>query len=565
MHFSQNTFAACLQRALVLVLFAGLVPGGRQAWAQGPGEVQNTRIEIIKEKQIRLQPAAKRYDPVPPLSPQTNEAAMLYELKDVKVELPLSKIEINPFLEKQSLVKDLWEAKPLKILVKGAYGNYATSLAEVQAQYALNEKQRFGAFFQHRASGRGEVADDFSALSRNVVGLYGSFFLENSAVLAQFEYRRQVNRFYGYDPLQIENLDRDTLRQRFDRFRLTAQYRGIDAQAAFQYEAALKITALADAFAASETQIGLEGRLAYRVSETGQVTMPLEAYFMQRKDGLTQNRPYLQAAPAFRYQADNFGLLAGVRLAYENEEVAGQNDFHLYPLLRGEYQLNEALQMYAALQGGLQRVTLDGLVAQNPFLGPQVALLHTNQRWEATLGVQGTLSGKLRYQLRGSYGQYENLGFFFNQPLDTARFVVAYETDAANILQVGGQLGYEFSEKYQLKLGLDFFNYDLPTLEAPFHRPTFTAQLTATARPIEDLRLQLYAQVLDGIQAFNPSTALRQGLDTIADVSFEAEYLIFKNFSAFLSANNLLARAYPRYLHYPGQGFNFLIGLTYAF
>ncbi|NJL12820.1 MAG: hypothetical protein HC913_07380 [Microscillaceae bacterium] len=564
MHFLQNTFSLCLPPTGWAISIA-LLLGNGQAWAQGPGEVQNTRIEIIKEKQIRLQPAAKRYDPVPPLSPQTNEGTMVYELKDVKLDLPLSDVEINPFLEKQSLVKDLWEAKPLKILLKGAYGNYATSLAEVQAQYALNEKQRFGAYFQHRASGRGEVADDFSGLSRNVLGLYGAFFLENSAILTQFEYRRQVNRFYGYEPRLIETLDRDTLRQRFDRFRLAAQYRGIDAEAAFQYEAELKITALADAFAASEAQIGLEGRLAYRVSEAGQLVMPLEAYLMQRKDGLTQNRPYLQAAPAFRYQGDRFGLLAGVRLAYENEEVAGQNNFHLYPQFRGEYQLNEALQLFAALDGGLQRVSLDGLIAQNPFLAPQVALLHTNQRWEAALGLQGTLSGKLRYQLKGSYGQYENLGFFLNQSLDTARFVLAYETNAANILQVGGQLGYEFSEKYQLKLGLDFFNYDLPTLEAPFHRPTFTAQVTATARPIEDLRLQLYAQVLGGLQAFEPISGLRRSLDTIADVSFEAEYLIFKNFSAFLLANNLLARAYSRYLYYPGQGFNFLIGLTYAF
>jgi hypothetical protein len=213
----------------------------------------------------------------------------------------------------------------------------------------------------------------------------------------------------------------------------------------------------------------------------------------------------------------------------------------------------------------MQRNTLDGFVQQNPFLGRQVLLYNTNQLWKAELGAEGTLIGRLTYQVYGSLGRFENLAFFVNTVADSARFGLAYETKASNVINVGARLGYEFSDKYGLQLRTDIFNYSTEILEEAWHRPTFTANLIGTFKPVEGLTLQTDLAILGGIKAKNFTTDVQMNLNTIADLSLQADYLIFRNFSAYLSANNLFSKAYQRYLYYPNQGINFLIGLKYAF
>jgi len=530
------------------------------------GSVQDTRIEVIKNKEIKLKPLSKGFDQIPALKPINQGQALTYELKDLIGQSTPTEIRVEaPKIPSSQQERDLWEGKPLKVFLKAGYGNYQTSLFEAQVQHQLDETISYGLYAQHRASGKGEVADKFSGLSRNVFGGYFKYFLDQSVVYVDAEYSRKVNRFFGYDLPQLETFDQDTLRQRYNRIAANIRYKNIETKAELDYDFGLSLVSLQDIFGVTEAQIGADAQASYVISGESRVGVFLEGYFMQREDGEKLNRSYVRMLPSYSYQGDKFGLTVGANLVYQNDTLNANNNYHIYPVLRADYIVNGQLQTYLDFRGTMQRNTLDGFVQQNPFLGRQVLLYNTNQLWKAELGAEGTLIGRLTYQVYGSLGRFENLAFFVNTVADSARFGLAYETKASNVINVGARLGYEFSDKYGLQLRTDIFNYSTEILEEAWHRPTFTANLIGTFKPVEGLTLQTDLAILGGIKAKNFTTDVQMNLNTIADLSLQADYLIFQNFSAYLSANNLFSKAYQRYLYYPNQGINFLIGLKYAF
>ncbi len=535
--------------------------------ALGQGSVQDTRIEVIKNREIKLKALNKGFDQIPSIKPINQGQQLTYELKNTEAKAAPTQINVAaPQLDRKGKESDLWESKPLKVFLKGGYGNYQTSLFEAQVQHQLNDLISYGLYAQHRASGVGEVVDEFSSLSRNKLGGYFKYFLDRSLASVEVSYLRQVNRFYGYDLAQLENFDRDTLRQRYNRIGIDLRYQSIDNRSDFYYDLGVKIVSLQDAFNVTEGQIGTEIETAYRFSEVSRVGLLAEAYLMQREDNEKINRTYVRLMPNYTYQGEKFGLLVGANLVYQNDTLTeDQRNLHLYPVLRADYLINGQLQAYVDVRGNMQRNTLDGFVAQNPFLGRQVLLFNTNQRWKAELGVEGTLIDRLSYQVYGSIGSFENLAFFINTPTDSARFGLAYEQAASSVINLGARLGYQFSEQYQLQLKADFFGFDVEELEQAWHRPTFTGNLVGVFKPINKLNLSIDLAVLGGIKAKNFTTEVQNDLNTIADISLQADYSFFKNFSAFLSANNLFSNSYQRYLYYPNQGINFLIGLKYAF
>lgn len=533
----------------------------------GQGSVQDTRIEVIKNREIKLKVLNKGFDQIPTIKPINQGQELAYELKNTDAKADPTQIKVDvPQLASDDKKNDLWESKPLKVFVKGGYGNYQTSLFEAQIQHQLNDLISYGLYAQHRASGVGEVADNFSALSRNVFGGYFKYFLDRSVASVDVSYRRQVNRFYGYDVAQLENFDRDTLRQRYNRLGIDLRYQSIDNRSDFYYDFGVKIVSLQDAFDVTEGQIGTEIETTYRFSDVSRVGLFAEGYFMQREDGEKLDRGYIRMMPNYTYKGDKFGLLVGANLVYQNDTLGeDKRNFHLYPVLRADYLISGQLQAYLDVRGTMQRNTLDGFVAENPFLGRQALLFNTNQLWKVELGAEGTLIDRLSYQLYGSLGSFENLAFFVNTPTDSARFGLAYEREASNVINVGARLEYQFSEQYQLQIKADIFSFDVEQLEEAWHRPTFTANLVGIFKPIDKLDLRLDLAVLGGIKAKNFTTDVQNDLNTIADLSLQADYSFFQNFSAFLSANNLFSNSYQRYLYYPNQGINFLIGLKYAF
>jgi outer membrane cobalamin receptor len=256
----------------------------------------------------------------------------------------------------------------------------------------------------------------------------------------------------------------------------------------------------------------------------------------------------------------------GVNLAYDNDPIVTTNNFRVYPVLGAEYQLAEALRVYAGLSGELQRTSLNDFSWQNPFLNNQnLTFLHTNQTLEFKGGLRGKLNQNFTYDVSAALGNYKNLSFLVNSLQDSAKFQLLYEPETSQIFRVGGELTYSQTDQFQIRLQSNYYGYNLETIADPWHRPNFTTNLIATAQPIEKLKLNLDFQVLGGLRGYNFISNRQVNLATIADLSLKVDYLVLDNFSAFVAVNNILGTQYQRFLYYPNQSINFLIGLTYGF
>ncbi|MDX2305989.1 MAG: hypothetical protein NW226_24480 [Microscillaceae bacterium] len=532
--------------------------------AQG---VADTEILIEKQKEIKLKPANKSFEKIKIIDePSPEKLPLFYTPEEPYFQTAPFSTNLSPYLPGKDEQNPDEFLEEHQIYLKAGYGNYRTSLLEAYLQHKRNKQLHIGLNLKHLASKLGEVADEFSGASQNSVQAYGKYFFYNSRLDAKISYHRQVNRFFAYPLTFLENADLDSLKQVFNRIRLEIQHQSTDTESNLQYQWGLAVSTLKDQLEASEWQVNAHGKGDYLLSESLRLQAGFEVFLSQRQDSAKIRRNLIKVSPAFMYQKDRIFLRLGIGLAYDNDTLEAKNgQFYLYPQIKGSYQLNNQLSIFAGLEGDLQTRSLDYWAAQNPWIADNIALAHTNKQWEASGGVRVSPIPNLSVVLGVSYGTYQNAGFFINSLEDSARFDVIYEREKTRLLTLSGQASYTQPEKYDITLKTSIFAYDLSTLEEAWHRPTFEAQALAGFFPLPKLQIQANLLFQSGIKAKNLSTDNQSTLDAITDLSFKADYLFFNNFSAYLSVNNIFNKSYRRFLYYSNQRLNYLIGLTYAF
>jgi outer membrane cobalamin receptor len=112
-------------------------------------------------------------------------------------------------------------------------------------------------------------------------------------------------------------------------------------------------------------------------------------------------------------------------------------------------------------------------------------------------------------------------------------------------------------------VNFNYYYYGTEKFEKPFHRPsidlTFSNSFVIQERFVAAVDLFLlggmYAQ-----DSFNFNEVTK--LPTIVDLNTKFDYLLSDQFTCFVQLNNLLNQNYQRFLFYPKQGLNFLVGVN---
>jgi hypothetical protein len=534
--------------------------------AQAGAQVDDKEIVVEKEREIKIKPANKSFEKIAPIKPSKGIETLDYQFNDVKFSPSALKINLNPPKADADLgdVEATDDELPLRLFLRAGGGNYGTTYLEGDFQHRFSEKLNYGLNFRHLAAQNGAVAQEFSGFSENSVKGQVKYYLDNSVLSADVGYRRDVRRFYGYDLASLATFDVSDLRQIFNRFELNLNHASTDVSSKFRHSLGLKLNFLNNNRNLSETIAGLLGKMEYDFSDELRFKLDGQAFLLPLQlNGDKLNRNFFQLKPSVRYTLDKFWIEAGVNLASANDEFI-ENSLRLYPVLMAEYQLIDKLHLYAGIKGEMQRTTLNDFSWQNPFLDNAIPL-HTNQLWEFSGGLKGKLNQSFTYDVSAALGNYKNLPFFVNNLQDSAKFQLLYEPETSQIFRLGGELTYNQTDQFQIRLQSNYYAYNLETIAEPWHRPNLTANLIATVQPVEKLKLNLDFQVLGGLRGYNFISNRQVNLSTIADLSLKADYLFLDNFSAFLAVNNILGTQYQRFLYYPNQGINFLIGLTYGF
>jgi hypothetical protein len=529
------------------------------------GEIESQTYEIVKEKSIEFAPANRVFDKVQPASVPTGQKKVSYEIVDPKISIMSPKL--TPTVGVSSDEKERAEQPDvMNNYFKVGAGNYGRFLGELFVGSRTSEDLVFTAQLKHLSAANGPVDNKNSANAGTNFKLGGKYIRSAYKVEAAVDYDRKNYYFYGYRP-QPEGVtvNRDSIRQTINQFGFNLGFENTDASVVVDYSLKTSLNTLSDRYNASELDWGTKLMASVPISESFHALLDADAFVSQRVDRLTYNRNLFRVKPAFKYTSDQFTVTAGLNAVNETDSELNINKTKAFPVLNIDVIPFTGLHIFAGYNGDIVRNTLRSMLSENQWLGPNVLIVNTEKNADIYAGVKGEAGGGFNYEGKVSYARYRNFYNFNNSLADTSKFSVIYDPGKTKVLTISAQAGYNFNDLFKTSLKLNFFDYSLGSAEEAWHRPDLTINWFNALTLSKKLFVTADLYMLRGIKAKNFQSGEVTKLPVIADLNLKIDYLLTKNFSAFVGINNVLGKQYQRYQYYPQQGLNFIGGLSFSF
>ena len=529
------------------------------------GEIENQTYEIVKEKNIEFPVANRLFDKVQPMEAKTTDKKVTYEFIDPKINLASPKLTPSvsiPSDEKSR--QNMPEA--LNNYIKLGGGNYGRFLGEGFVSTRPSDDLVFSANLKQLSAATGPVYGKNSGNSTTDLRFAGKYIRNAYKIDGQVDYDRKNYYFYGYKPQpESVSVDRDSIRQTTNLFGVQLGFENTEAKSLFDYSVRTNFYNLKDRYNASETDWGTTIKASTPVMENLVALFEAGAFISQRVDSETYNRNVFRVKPHFKYNSDFFSVTAGVNVVNQTDNTLNINNTRIYPVLNVDVVPIPGLHIYSGWDGDLVRNTLRSMLSENRWLAPDALILNTDKRSDIYAGVKGENTQGINFEGKVSYANYGNFYAFNNSLADTSKFSILYDGDKTNILTVSAQVGYTHNDILRTSLKTSFYNYKLGVLKEAWHRPNFSLNWFNALSLNKKLFVSSDFYVIAGLKGNNFKSEKIIKLPTIIDLNLKMDYLLTRNFSTFVSINNILGKQYSRYLYYPQMGLNFVGGLSFSF
>jgi hypothetical protein len=550
-----------------LTLLAGMVGMTIISFAQekekekwGEGEIEKVEIEIVKERQIVLPKANRNFEKVPPRPVEPIKPEINYDFKNLNFTASDYNPAIRPLRLQQEQIAKLYGN-----YLSGGFGNYTSPLLEAYLTNKRSKDKFYGLKFFHQSFGTGPVEKENSASGNTELSLFGKAFSRYGTTAGFLKFENFRNRFYGYlpDPL----IEQSPERQGYSIVSLGGSVEN-PKNSDFNYKLSGGFSYLDDKFKASESEVSLSLESNYNLTEESKIVINSEYYLIARKDELVEAKPrhIFKVKPAYQFMViENLKLTAGLNVALENDTIGKDKSFHVYPNVKAEYQLSKSVEVYAALTGDVDKVSLHTLAHENPWLDANIGIFNTNRTMEFLGGLKGKLGSKVAFGTGVSLANLKDLYFHKNNASDRARFITVYDEGNTQRTNLFGELSYSQTDKIRFSLRGDLFGYSTDKVEAAWHRPTYRMTVNSSFNIVDKFLINADLMTQGGAKAFDVDTNTVLTLDPAFDLNLRLNYFVSPQFSVFLKGSNLLANEYQLYLNYPVRGLQILGGLTYVF
>lgn len=532
-----------------------------------------------------------------------NKLSTRPELYDNIVEIPTIKYSLIPNKQQVDIVP--MPIKPVKVnieeklkkLYKGyaraGFGLYTTPLIDVYYTDGRNRNGTWGTRFEHLSSAGGISANDSiqDRFSNNEFNLWGKRFLKKHALQGNFDWKRDVVNYYGWDP-EWSPISADSLNnQRFNKVggsvNLKSYYRD---STKINYEGQVGFFNYRDNFESSENNLDFQAHLRKFIDkELYSLDMGLNYDQFQfipldnLQDEKTVNNTLFYIEPKASTIQKNLRATVGMGLWLD---FNSSQTFHFYPLLEAEYSLFDDLFIpYAGVQGGMQQNTYYSLTQTNPWMLRTMGNTNTNKSLELFGGIRGTISSSTSFNARISHTSWKDFVYFVNDSLFTGgnqalntgvgnAFSVIY--DDLNVTNLSGEVSINANKNFKLFARGDYFIYtNLKLEEEAWYQPNTRLTLSGSYDFRDKLIVKLDLFTVGQRKAksnvpLSPDDDLSRSfweynLKGYADANLGIEYRYTKRLSAWVQFNNFLASRYEVWKNYPTQRFNAMMGASYAF
>jgi hypothetical protein len=555
---------------------------------------QNIGTEVVN--------VVKPYTPTISDAFKVKEAPILDDAENTKKELIKYTIFSFPvastFTPSKGKAEGVEKEKQAKLFNNYATiggGNYGALNAELFVNQELGANDYVGGMFRHLSSQGGikDVELDDSFYDTSIDLTYGIREKDLSWNI-DLGYQNQIYNWYGL-PMGFGTTltpnDRANLinginpQQSYNNLYLGSK---IELAGSFIKEASAKFNHFSDAFGSSENRFYAKPSFELNISDKLVKTNVIFDYLngnFEKNYSNTNSIKYGFAnfgiAPSFVMNEDDWTVNIGVGLFYSLGTQNNSNKIYVYPQINASLKVvGDLMIFYTGAEGNLEQNTYSDFVNQNHFLSPTLDVKPTDKQYDIFAGLKGKLTNTVSYNLRASYLNERNKALFksndYNEDNTNENYAfgnslqVVY--DDTKTVSFYGELKADISEDVTFGVDGTFSSYTNDIQREAWNLPAIklnakvdfniTEKWYAGAKVffVGERKDQKLNTNIVYIMPPSPTT-----LDSYFDVNAHLGFKYNDQLSAFLRANNIANQAYQKWLDYPVQGFQVILGANYKF
>ena len=482
-------------------------------------------------------------------------------------------------------------------------GNYGTLNAELFATQDLNSEEYVAGMFRHLSSQGGikgiDLENSFYDTSLDLT--YGAEAEELSWNI-NLGYQNQIYHWYGL-PTNFTNLmlpsAYDVLvwgidpKQSFNTITLDSK---IEFNNSILEASSFKFIHFSDAFGSSENRF--YAKPSFKFNAFGkEIKWNAIVDYLGGNFDHNYNRNNTEPikygftnfgiSPSYELEKDKWTMHLGLGLYYSLDTKNSNNQLFLYPQITASHKVvGDLMIFYAGAEGGLDQNSYLNFVNVNPFLSPTLQIAPTNKKYDLYAGLKGKLADNISYNIRGSFLDENNKALFksndFSSDVNNPPYAFGNSMnivyDNVKTLRFFGELKADITESISFGANSTLSLYNTATQAEAWNLPSlqFNANLDYSINSKwyagadvffvgnrKDMQINndmAYIQIYPPVY-FTTTTTLNSYIDLNAHVGYKHS----ERLTGFLKANNILNQAYERWMNYPVQGFQLVLGANYKF
>ncbi|MDR2926659.1 MAG: hypothetical protein LBV41_00400 [Cytophagaceae bacterium] len=571
-----------------------------------PEETINQDVQVVREYNPTISDAFKINDMPSPSDTLKITPVFRYHLKGKALGTPPEIVPLTPVhLGKEPLS----ELRPAYI--QGYLGNYNIAGGNLYYNLVRNEKFALALNAAHESSLGDLTLDDGSDADadyhQTAAGLYMRHFMRKATLGVDMDFSNYSYRYYGLGNIAADDeyyshyptyitpeapiypiihgsdilLDKKQRQTAFDinmslsnralrnanlydihlGFYTFGNYTGI-TENSFRYGGDFNI-------ALGEINMLLETAINYAGSRTANVEAPAGYLFTSR------DRMLAQINPSITRTYKNFFLKLGLRVGFGLDELGDK--FYLSPDVAVHFKVEDVIVLQAGVTGDVKPNSYRSVMAENPFMAPDLNLRTAAHDFKLFAGIKGNFSSATSFAVRVEYGIFTDEHFFVNNMYHNAdssavfydnRFGAVY--DDGTLLTVSGEFKAAITSDLNFTLRAAYYGWQLKEQAKAWHKPDMEIGIRAAYRAMHDLRFTAAFNV-QGVQyAMMPPQAdgnkyVAKKLNSLLDFNLGADYSLNSRWRFFAHVGNVFAAKQYQYNGYPLHRFNARVGVGYSF
>ncbi|WP_367771535.1 TonB-dependent receptor [Flavobacterium sp. WC2421] len=475
------------------------------------------------------------------------------------------------------------------------FGSYRTLNAELFVNQELGSNDYVGGMFRHLSSQGGisgvELDDRYYDSAIDLT--YGANYSDMSWNV-DLGYQNQIYNWYGL-PTEfgstLSSSDRAMLinginpQHVYNTFSLGSK---IDFNEGILDNASLKFNHFTDTFGSTENRFYVKPSLKFNIMDEAIKTNIIVDYVGGSFDKNYQNTntqvikygfTNFGISPTFVMQDNDWTLNLGASLFYSLDNEHSNNKFFVYPQINASYKVvGDLMIFYAGAEGNLEQNSYMDFVNQNSFLSPTLNIAPTDKQYDIFAGLKGKITNNVSYNIKGSYVNERNKALFrsndYNENASNENYAfgnsmqVVY--DDMRTLSFTGDLKANFSENVTFGISGTYNSYTNDFQQEAWNLPELklnsNIDFNITPQWFAGATVFYVGERKD--MKFNTNFTVDSTpitLDSYFDVNAHVGYKYNEQLTGFIRANNITNQSYQKWLNYPVQGFQIVVGANYKF